>query len=142
MIGYASAEDLETYMADRGIAIDMMPSVALLLALDYLEMQSWIGERTDPDQDHEWPRNGETAVPAKIKTAQLMLAIMYGQGYDPLAPVGPRVTSESVAGAVAVTYSDKGNQSMLFPAIAALLGPYLAGGLAGQGGGSFSVVRA
>ena len=142
---YVTEAELQTYADDRGITIDAAdPSVLLIQAMDYLETRSYRGEKTAEGQELEWPRTGitgldEDTVPQKIKDAQMTLALIYDGGGDPLGQIGQRVTQETVEGAVSVRYSDKGNQSTLYPKLTALLQGLLA---AGSGGGSFAVVRA
>jgi len=138
MIGYNDEADLTAYAAARGIVLTRPEAETLQLALDYLELLPWAGYKTDPDQPYEWPRNGDTEVPAKIVQAQLVAAVIYDQGGNPMGAVGPRVLSETVFGAVAVTYSDKGNQVTYYPQLIALVSPYLDG----DGGMNFKVSRA
>jgi len=136
MIGYNTEAELTAYAAARGIALTGNESVLLTRALDWLELQPFSGTKTDPGQALEFPRNGDTVVPQRIKTAQLVAAIIYDGGGDPLAAIGPRVTQETVFGAVSVSYSDSGPLSTFYPQLTALLRPYLGGG-----GGSFFEVR-
>lgn len=138
MIGYNTEAQLTAYAAARGIVLLRPEAETLQQALDYLELQVYSGEKTDPDQPLEFPRNGATVVPAKIDQAQLVAAVIYDQGGDPVGAVGPRVTQETVFGAVAVSYSDKGNQTTFYPQLLGLLRPYLSG----FGGTQFGVVRA
>ena len=106
---YATAQELEEYAFERGITLDRDAGVLLTLANDYLVTQNLI----IPDP-----------VPEAIKTAQMVAAILIDSGEDLMAPQGQRVLSESVAGAVSVTYSDKGRQSTYYPQLVALLAPY------------------
>lgn len=134
---YATEAELTTYATDRGITLTGAPDVLLIKAMDWLEVQPFSGSKTDPDQDLQFPRNGETTVPASIKTAQMVAAVLIDSGEDLLAPQGQRVLSESVAGAVSVSYSDTGRQSTYYPQLAALLRPYLGS----AGGSTFEVHR-
>lgn len=136
-IGYATEQDLTDYAAARGITLTGTPSVLLTRALDWLEIQPFKGEKTDPDQPLQFPRDGSDSVPDNVKTAQLVAALIYDSGDDPLAPIGPRVTQETVTGAVSVSYSDRGNQTTLYPQLSALLRDYIS-----ASGASFEVVRA
>jgi len=133
---YATEAELTTYATDRGITLTGAPDVLLIKAMDWLEVQPFSGSKTDHTQDLQFPRNGETTVPAAIKTAQMVAAVLIDSGEDLLAPQGRRVLSESVAGAVSVSYSDTGRQSTYYPQLAALLRPYL-----GSAGGSTFEVR-
>jgi hypothetical protein len=137
MIGYATEAELTAYAAARGVTLTQPESVTLTRALDWLELQSFSGKKTDPNQPLEFPRNGETTAPTKIKTAQLVCAMIYDAGGDPLQAIGPRVTSETVFGAVSVSYSDTGPLVTLYPQLSALLREFT-GGL---GGSQFAVSR-
>ena len=110
---YATPAELIDYTDARDINLTRDPAVLLTLASDYLDTQNLI----IPDP-----------VPEQIKTAQMVAAILIDSGEDLMAPQGQRVLSESVAGAVSVTYSDTGRQSTYYPQLVALLAPYKAGG--------------
>lgn len=138
MIGYNDDDDLTAYAAARGVTLIADPDVLLTKALDWLELQPFSGEKTDPDQALEFPRNGDTEVPAKIKTAQLVAAMIYDAGGDPLAAITPKVTEETVFGAVSVKYAENCSSMTLYPQLSALIAPYLAG----MGGTQFAVSRA
>lgn len=125
MIGYNTEAELTTYAAARGITLNLATSITLTRALDYIESRSYKGDKTDLDQTLQFPRDGDTTVPDDIKTAQLVAALVYDSGGDPMGAIGPRVLSNTVVGAVAQTYSDKGNQTTLYPHLSALLRPYL-----------------
>lgn len=137
IIGYVEETDFTAYAAARGITLLRPVSETLTQALDYIELQSYSGEKTDPAQPLQFPRNGETEVPAAIGTAQMQTALVYDAGEDPLAPIEQKVLEETVHGAVSVKYSDKGGNSSSYPHITALLRPYLTS----QGGSNFKVSR-
>ena len=118
-------QDLVDFAAARGVTIDIADAPVLLTkAADWLEVQP-IEYRDDP-------------VPDAIVKAQMVCAMIYAEGGDPLQAITPMVTSETVFGAVAVTYSDSGPASPLYPQLQALLRPYMVG----LGGNQFRVVRA
>jgi len=119
---YVTEAELTTYATDRGITLTGAPDVLLIKAMDYLDTQNL----TVPDP-----------VPDQIKTAQMVAALLIDSGENLLAPQGQRVLSESVAGAVSVSYSDTGRQSTYYPQLAALLRPYLGS----AGGNTFEVRR-
>jgi hypothetical protein len=121
-MSYATATELQGYASARGITLVGDPDVLLIKAMDYLDTQNL----TVPDP-----------VPDQIKTAQMVAALLIDSGEDLLAPQGQRVLSESVAGAVSVSYSDTGRQSTYYPQLAALLRPYLGS----AGGNTFSIAR-
>ncbi len=136
---YATPEQLEAYAAARGIELDRPAAVLLTLGMDYLESKLYTGTKTDPEQPNAFPRNGETAVPDDIILANLVAATAYSEGIDLLAPVGPKVLSESVQGAVSVTYSESSPSTVRVPRLEALLAPYLAS--TGLGANQFKVYR-
>ena len=137
MIGYNTEQDLTDYATARGITLVRDEAVLLTLALDWLELRPFKGDKTDPDQPLQFPRNGSETVPDAIKTAQLVAAIIYDQGGDPMGAISQRVLSERVEGAVSVTYSDKGNAVTLYPQLNDLLRDYVAN----SGGFQFAVTR-
>ena len=145
MIGYATTSDLSAYADARGVTLTQDESVTLTRALDWLELNVFQGRKTDPPQPLEWPRTGVSGVasdeiPARIVTAQQVCALIYDAGGDPLAAITPRVTQETVFGAVSVSYSDSGPSTPLYPQLAALIRPYLTTG--SMGGANFRVSRA
>ena len=137
MIGYNTEQQLTDYATARGITLTGTASVLLTRALDWLELRPFTGTKTDPDQALEFPRNGSEVVPEKIKTAQLVAALIYDSGGDPMAAIGPRVTQETVFDAVSVSYSDTGNQSTLYPQLSALLRDFVGN----ADGNTFAIVR-
>lgn len=139
IIGYVESTDFTAYALARGITLLRPESETLTQALDYIELQDYSGHKTDENQVLAFPRNGETVVPTDIKTAQMVAALLYDSGQDPMAPVGPRVTQETVVGAVSVSYSDSGNQSTQYVQLDKLLAPYL--DTAGLGANNFLVSR-
>ena len=126
MIGYVTEGELTQYADDRGIALVSANSVLLTKALDYIDSRVFNGEKSDSEQVLQFPRDGSADVPEAIKQAQMVAAIIYDGGGDPLAPIGPRILSQTVFGAVARTFSDKGNQTTIYPFLADLLRPFLA----------------
>ena len=143
---YATEAELTTYATDRGLTLTGTADVLLIKAMDWLELQPFKGSKTVATQDLEWPRSNvyvggalidETVVPDRIKQAELAAAILIDQGADLQPTVEQRVISESVAGAVSVQYSDKGNQSPVFTKLNSLIRDYVTN----SGGLSFDVVR-
>jgi len=126
MIGYIDTGELIAYAAARGVVITAQQEPVLLTkAFDWLQIQPI----TVPDP-----------VPDQIKQAQMVCAMIYHAGGDPLAAITPRVTQETVFGAVSVSYSDSGPSTPLYPQLAALIRPYLTAGQMGQA--NFAVCRA
>lgn len=123
---YATDAELIAYAAARGVTITALEAPILLTkAGDWLQVQPI----TVPDP-----------VPDQIKQAQMVCAMIYHAGGDPLAAITPRVTQETVFGAVSVSYSDSGPSAPLYPQLAALIRPYLNAG--SMGGANFRVQRA
>lgn len=122
---YATDAELIAYAAARGVTITALEAPILLTkAGDWLQIQPI----TVPDP-----------VPDQIKQAQMVCAMIYHAGGDPLAAITPRVTQETVFGAVSVSYSDSGPSAPLYPQLAALIRPYLTAG--SMGGANFRVSR-
>ena len=119
---YATEQELIDFAAARDITLAGDPGVLLTKAGDWLEVQPIVV----PDP-----------VPDAIKKAQMVAAILIDSGEDLMAPQGQRVLSESVAGAVSVTYSDNGRQATFYPQLFALLRPFMIG----AGGGNVFEVR-
>lgn len=123
---YATEAELIAYAAARGVTITALEAPILLTkGGDWLQVQPI----TVPDP-----------VPDQIKQAQMVCAMIYHAGGDPLAAITPRVTQETVFGAVSVSYSDSGPSAPLYPQLAALIRPYLTAG--SMGGANFRVQRA
>ena len=123
---YATDAELIAYAAARGVTITALEAPILLTkAGDWLQIQPI----TVPDP-----------VPDQIKQAEMVCAMIYHAGGDPLAAITPRVTQETVFGAVSVSYSDSGPSTPLYPQLAALIRPYLTAG--SMGGANFRVQRA
>ena len=106
---YATEQELIDYTDARGITLQQDPAVLLTLSQDYLDSQ----KLTVPDP-----------VPADLVKANVVGAILIDQGNDLLAPIGQRVLSESVDGAVSVSYSDQGRSTTAYPQLEALIAPY------------------
>lgn len=118
-------QDLVDFAAARGVTIDIADAPVLLTrAADWLETQPI-----------EYP---DDPVPDSIVKAQLVCAMIYAEGGDPLQAITPRVTSQTVFGAVARTFSDSGPATPLYPQLQALLSPFMTG----PGGHQFRVARA
>lgn len=152
MTGYVADLDFIAYAAARGVTIAALDAPVLLTkAMDYLDTLDarWQGERTDQAQEFSWPRSGvfvsgreldSATVPAAIERAQMMLA-MQAISVELLPAIKPQqsgaVTGKSV-GDVSLSYGNgSSNMAPLFPAVAALLGPYFRLG----GGSNFNVSR-
>ena len=78
-VGYTTDDALSAYAIASGYVLSGDSAVNLQLALDWLELQPFVGEKTDPLQALEWPRDGDTVVPDKIVQAQLEAALPLSQ---------------------------------------------------------------
>jgi hypothetical protein len=134
---YVDESQLDAYAAARDITLDGNKSASLIKSMDYLALQSWAGEKTDPGQPLDFPRDGDTVVPAAIEKAQMQLALMVFQGIDLLAPRGPAVKREKVD-VLEVEYQDGAGSVTVYPAVDKLIAPYLA---RSTGYANFAVVR-
>lgn len=134
-VGYVTEDELEAYATARGITISGNKAVLLQKALDWLELQPFRGEKYDEDQELEFPRDDDDEVPDKIKTAQIVCALIYDAGGDPLAAISKKVIREKVD-VLEVQYSESSSSNDLYPQLSLLLAPYLTGG-----GSGFNVVR-
>ena len=134
-VGYVSEDELTAYATARGITISGNKAVLLQKALDWLELQPFSGEKYDEDQELEFPRDDDDEVPDNIKTAQIVCALIYDAGGDPLAAISKKVIREKVD-VLEVQYSESSSSNDLYPQLSLLLAPYLTGG-----GSGFNVVR-
>ena len=106
---YATEQELIDYATARGITLQQEPAVLLTLSQDYLDAQKL---------------NVPDPVPDDLVKANIVGAVLIDQGNDLLAPIGQRVLSESVDGAVSVSYSDQGRSTTAYPQLEALIAPY------------------
>ena len=136
-VGYTIDDEYQEYATARGYIISGDPIVQLQLALDWLELQQFKGEKTDPDQALEWPRDGDTVVPDKIVQAQLEAALVYMKGGDLTASIGKNVIEKTV-GPLTTKYAESGPQSIMYPRLSMLLRGYVQNG---YGSTQFKVSR-
>ena len=137
IIGYTTDDEYQEYAAARGYIISGDPIVQLQLALDWLELQPFKGEKTDPSQELEWPRDGNTEIPDKIVQAQLEAALVYNAGGNLMASIGKMVTEKTV-GPITTKWSEKGSQTIAYPKLSMLLRGYVQNG---YGSTQFKVSR-
>ena len=124
IIGYVEETDFEDYATARGILLIDETSVLLTKALDWLELQPFKGDKTDPEQILEFPRDGSSEIPDKIKTAQMVAALLYDSGEDLLGVIGAKVLREKVD-VLEVQYSDKSSPFKQYQHLSLLLKDYL-----------------
>ena len=137
-VGYTTDDEFQEYAAARGYIISGNAIVQLQLALDWLELQPFKGEKTDPSQELEWPRDGNTDIPDKIVQAQLEAALVYNAGGNLMASIGKNVIEKTV-GPLTTKYAESGQQSIMYPKLSMLLRGYVQNG---YGSTQFKVSRA
>ena len=137
-VGYTTDDEYQEYATARGHIISGDPLVQLQLALDWLELQPFKGEKTDPLQVLEWPRDGNTEIPDKILQAQLEAALVYNAGGNLMASIGKMVTEKTV-GPLTTKYAEGGPQTIMYPKLSMLLRGYFQNG---YGSTQFKVSRA
>jgi len=138
---YVTVTEYRAYATPRGIVLpvtDAACETQLILAMDYLESQSWAGMPTYDTQPLAWPRDeiyisgmliASDVIPGKIKFAQMQLAIQVNAGVD-LMPVVIGGASGAIirekVGPLETEYAapSVGTQPY-FRSINALLAPYL-----------------
>ena len=132
---YVTELELTTYAADRDINISGNTETLLIKAMDYIEIQSYWGSKTDEDQDLEFPRNGDTVVPEKIKTAQIVTALLIDSGED-MFPTSEQAIKREKIDIIEIEYQDFTSSLKNYPQLNKLLTPFLS-----SSGGSFVVSR-
>jgi hypothetical protein len=137
IIGYTTDNEYSDYAAARGYILSGDLIVQLQLALDWLELQPFKGEKTDPLQVLEWPRDGNTEIPDKIVQAQLEAALVYNAGGNLMASIGKMVTEKTV-GPITTKWSENGPQTIAYPKLSMLLRGYVSNG---YGSTQFNVSR-
>ena len=136
-VGYTTDDEYSEYATVRGHILSGDPLVQLQLALDWLELQPFKWEKTDPDQELEWPRDGNTEIPSKIVQAQLEAALVYNAGGNLMASIGKMVTEKTV-GPITTKWSENGPQAIAYPKLSMLLRGYVNNG---YGSTQFNVSR-
>lgn len=131
---YATEAELAAYALARGITIAGVQTTLLIKAMDWLEVQPFFYDKTEDTQALEHPRNEETTVPARIKQAQIVAALLIDGGASLLGAVDRAVKSEKV-GSLAVEYMDGASESARYPELTALLRGFVGGS------GGFTVSR-
>lgn len=141
---YLSVAELRAFAVDRGVTLPAQDSdVATLLvkACDYLELKSYIGVRASDSQGLSWPRleTVYTGIPAKLKTAQSLLAIEAQNG-DLSSAVRPNPYVQTKIDVVYIKYASTNDvaSGMRFYAVDSLLD----GLLSVSGGRPLVTVRA
>lgn len=130
VIGYVDETDLTAYATARGITLTAGTDVLLTKALDWVELQSYQGRKTESSQALQWPRTGvyidgalvdSATVPDLVEELQMRMAIDIDQGNDPNSVRAQDVKQETVFGAVSVTYADGSGAATLSRQVSAIL---------------------
>ena len=151
---YISVADASSYHTARGntawaaLATDALREAALRRATDYMRQayrSRWQGYKVNEDQALDWPRYDvevegyaidSDIVPTEIKNACAELALRASA-----ADLNPDLTqgvAREKVGQIEVEYDKASPQRVRYPAIDAILSPYLK---AGGGGCSMGVIR-
>jgi hypothetical protein len=128
---YVTELELTTYASDRGITITGDESILLIRSMDYIETRIYKSTKLVDTQPLQFPRYDYNPVPNEIKNAQMIGAILIGQGYDLQAPIEQAIKSERVEGVVTVEYQDGSNSSVLYTALNDVLCPFTSSALRG-----------
>lgn len=137
VIGYVDETDFTEWLSARGITLSGTSSVLLTKALDYVELQSFKGTRTDSTQTLSWPREdvyidgveqGKDSVPALVEELQMRVAVDIDSGVDPLSVRSQAVKSKSVDGAVSIEYMDGSSTATASRQVSAILSKLTSGG--------------
>jgi len=131
---YVSEDELAAYALARAVAIVSDKTVLLYKAMDWLEIQPYLYDKTDSTQDLEFPRNDETTVPANVEKAQMVAALLIDGGATLLGTVERAVKREKVA-SLEVEYMNNTGETAHYPELTLLLREWLANS------GSFVVAR-
>ena len=124
---YNTIEKLTAYATARAITLTLDEKLILLKAMDYIETRSYWGSKTDPDQDLEFPRNDETEVPAKIKKAQLVAALLIDSGVDLFARIERGIKKRKID-VIETEYQTNATEYVRYPELEVLLSPFISNG--------------
>jgi hypothetical protein len=145
---YCTETELADYASLRGIVIAGDKTQLLIKAMDWLENHNFVGKKVESTQALKWPRTKTNLsddvlydaheVPNDIKWAQLVAAIIYDEGGDPLANIDRAVKREKVD-VIEVEYMDNAVSNPVYPFLNMLISGYL--NPSQSGGTSFGVSR-
>lgn len=128
---YVTEAELTDYATDRGITISGSLNVLLIKAMDYIESLNYSGRKFSETQVLEFPRyytaespSVAPAVPEKIKTAQIVAALLTDSGVDLFASIERAVKKEKVD-VIEVEYMDNANATVLYPRLIGLLAEFI-----------------
>lgn len=95
---YVPLDHYKQWLGVRGFVVgaDAECEAQLIRATDWLEVQNWAGEKSDPAQALAFPRSEFSLVPNPVYMAQLEMAKLIADGYDPNAIASAPIVSEKV----------------------------------------------
>lgn len=140
---YVTEAELTTFATDRGITIAGTNSELIYQAMDYIEQQNFIGNKSTQAQALQWPRYNayidgylvaSTTIPQDLKNAQMQTALSIDASNGPLDVVEQKIKREKV-GVLETEYMDNSAQTY-DPKIRNYLKKLI------QGGGAFRAVKA
>lgn len=111
---YATEAELLQYADDRATTLAGNCNTLLIRAMDYIEQQSFKGEKNTKAQALQWPRINvwidgftvdNTEIPQLLKDAQLEAALAVDAGNNPMASIGRETKREKLEG-LEVEYMD------------------------------------
>lgn len=115
---YASIDDLNLFVSSREYSLDNSKAASLLFqAMDYLNTLSWKGGRSKQGQSLAFPRVGvvidgvplpDNIIPKQLIETQCRLAVE-AQEHDLMPTMSGEIVSESISGAVSVSYAQGTN---------------------------------
>lgn len=145
---YTSLADFVTWATERGLTLpagDPAREALLYKAMDYLNVQDWLGARAVSGQPLSWPRSGVSydatevaanSIPVQIKQAQFQLAFA-AVSVDLMPTVArnePTLASKRIGPIAKSWHAPRagGSQSVtpILTAVRELLSPFLKAGFA------------
>lgn len=147
---YVTTAELDTFLANRGKFLEGDNGTSeqvLLLAMDYIETQSFLGVKGSKDQALQWPRTGvlidgysvdSDEIPNDLKLAQMEVAIAIDSGNNPLSTLD-RETKREKVGDIEVEYSDGAKDSVELRAVNSRLSKLV---ISGAGTTTIQLMRA
>lgn len=141
---YVTESELAQYATDRGVTLVGTASQLLYKSMDYIEAQSYIGDKSTQEQPLQWPRHNayidgylfsSAAIPKELKEGQMMVAISIDAGVDPLSTVD-RAAKVEVLGPMSTEYADNASDTQTIRSISSKLSKLLA-----SSGGSMRALR-
>lgn len=141
---YGDETGLQAYADARGITLTGDLTINLIKAMDYLEIQSYKGDKYSYSQALQHPRTfyeiveGDEAgvVADDIITGQYLAATLIDAGND-LNPIVGRETKKEKVDVIEVEYMDSAASTALYPQLTKTISRFLS-----SSGTSFEVIRA